>query len=85
MKKFEATFSFAHFDFITPFEMNGVSGLKPLKCHISRFTHRKDLIFSPIDAEYTILYTHLKGNKALSPLEQQLLAKQKRAIKYKNK
>ena len=55
-----------------PFEMNGVSGVKPRKCYISRFTHRRDLIFQPIDAEYRILYTLLRGTKGLSNIEKKL-------------
>ena len=49
--------------------MNGVLGLKPLKCYISRFIYPRDLKCPPIDAEYTILYNNFKGCKALSAIE----------------
>ena len=57
--------------------MNGVLILQPPKCDILRFTYHRDLKLLPIDAEYTILYTNLRGNKALTAVEKKLLAKQK--------
>ena len=55
-----------------PFKMNGVLGVKPPKCYISRFTHHRDLIFQPIDAQYRILYTLLRRSNALSAIEKKL-------------
>ena len=40
--------------------------------HISGSRHRRDIYFTPIDAEYTILYTNLRGCIALSGLEKKL-------------
>ena len=73
-KKIKKKFCFgvANSIFVSPFKMNGVLGLKPSKCHISRSRHRRDIYFTPIDAEYTILYTHLRGCIALSGLEKKL-------------
>ena len=70
--KIDATLLLAQSQQSLPFNMNGVSGVKPRKYYISRFTHRRDLIFQPIDAEYKILYTLLRGTKGVSTIEKKL-------------
>ena len=70
--KIDATLLLAQSQQSLPFKMNGVSDLKQQKYYISRFTHHSHLIFQPIDAEYTILYTLLRGSKALSVTEKKL-------------
>ena len=70
--KIGATLLLAQSQQSLPFKMNGVSGLKPPKCYISRFTHRRYLIFQPIDAGHTILDTFLRGTKGVSTIEKKL-------------
>ena len=61
--------------FVLLFKINGVLGLKWPNCHISRSKLLRDIYFTPIDAEYTILYTNLRGCIALSGLEKKLFNK----------
>ena len=70
--KIDATLLLARNQQSLPFNMNGVSGVKLPKCYISRFTHHRDLIFQPIDAQYRILYTLLRRSNALSAIEKKL-------------
>ena len=39
------------------------------KYYISKSTHRKDLIYTPIHSGYTSLYANLRGHKAVSAIE----------------